>query len=139
MDIKVFNYLPDGALDVRITVFVDEQGFCDEVDDTDSVATHLLMFDGEKPIATCRIFPGETPEKYILGRLCVLREYRSQGLGSTLLAAAEKAAKNNGAHSLWLHSQLQAKDFYSRLGYIVSSDIEYEQHAPHVWMKKDLT
>ena len=138
MDIKVYNYLPEGALDVRITVFVDEQGFCDEVDDTDSVATHLLMLDGEKAVATCRFFPDDTDGKYILGRLCVLREYRGRGLGSELLKAAEKAAKDKGANSLWLHSQLHAKDFYSRLGYTVSSGIEYEQHAPHVWMKKEL-
>ena len=37
MEIKVFSSLPKDALDLRITVFVDEQGFVDEVDEFDSV------------------------------------------------------------------------------------------------------
>ncbi len=138
MDILVYNKLPREALDIRITVFVDEQGFVDEVDATDSVATHLLMFDGEKAVATCRIFESEEKNRYILGRLCVLRDYRGRGLGSEMVAAAERAAAKLGGRTLALHSQYHAKDFYARLGYREAGDLEYEQGQPHIWMEKKL-
>lgn len=138
MDIKVYNSLPSEALDIRITVFVLEQGFVDEVDEIDSVATHLVMFDGDKAIATCRIFEGERADKYFLGRLCVLAEYRGRGFGGRILLSAEEAAKKLGAHSLWLHSQLGAKDFYARLGYREAGPLEYEQGQPHIWMAKEI-
>ena len=49
MDIKIYEkMLPKEAIDIRITVFTDEQGFFDEFDDTDRVATHFIAFDGEK-------------------------------------------------------------------------------------------
>ena len=54
MEIKVYNILPKDSLDLRITVFVEEQGFVDEVDEFDSFATHLVMYENEKPLATCR-------------------------------------------------------------------------------------
>lgn len=138
MEIKSYKELPQGALDVRITVFVCEQGFTDEVDETDSYATHLLALEGEKAIATCRIFPSDTAGEYILGRLCVLKEERGKGLGTKMVESAEAAAKELGASALTLHSQEHAKGFYERLGYAVSSEIEFEQGQPHIWMKKKL-
>ena len=40
MDFKVYDYLPESAKFVRQTVFVDEQGFVNELDETDNIATH---------------------------------------------------------------------------------------------------
>lgn len=136
--IKKYNSLPDCALDIRITVFVHEQGFVDEVDEIDKVAIHLVMFDGEDPIATCRIFKDEKSDDYILGRLAVLRDYRGRGCGKMMLREAEKAAREQKACSLRLHSQYHAKEFYEKCGYKICSDIEYEQNSPHVWMTKGL-
>ena len=136
MEIKIYDSLPNEALDIRITVFVDEQGFVDEVDEVDSFATHLLGLKGEKAVSTCRIFPSEDKERYILGRLCVLAEHRGAGVGSEMLAAAEKCAKEKGARALALHSQWGAREFYKRLGYKEDGPLEYEQGQPHIWMVK---
>lgn len=139
MIIRTFNFLPKEAIDIRITVFVDEQGFIDEIDDIDNIATHLLLFDNTyTPLATCRVFEGEEKGNFILGRLCVLKEHRSKGLGSLILKEAEKIVKEKGGRSVMLHSQLHAKSFYEKSGYSQHGELEFEQNQPHIWMKKDL-
>ena len=137
MEIKVFNTLPEEAINLRIKIFVDEQGFVDEIDDIDSIATHFLLFNNENtPIGTCRIFESEKIGTYILGRLCILKEYRKNGSGSKLLEAAEKEVLKRSGNALILHSQLHAKDFYEKSGYLQVGPLEYEQGHPHIWMKK---
>ena len=95
MIIKVYDKLPQDALDLRIKVFVDEQGFVDEVDEFDSVATHLVMYENEKPIATCRFYLKEDKETYMFGRLCVLKEYRGKSLGREMLKSTEEIVKES--------------------------------------------
>lgn len=43
MDFKVYDYLPESAKFVRQTVFVDEQGFVNELDETDNIATYCFI------------------------------------------------------------------------------------------------
>ncbi len=135
--IQTYHGLPDEALAVRIPVFVDEQGFTDEVDDTDSIAAHLVLFDGDTPIGTCRVFPTAESGYYVLGRLAVLREHRGQHCGSILLTAAENYVRSVGGTALTLHSQCQARVFYEKSGYTAYGEIEDEQGCPHIWMKKE--
>ncbi len=134
--IKVYNTLPQEALDLRIKVFVDEQGFVDEVDEFDSVATHLVMYDGEKPIATCRFYLKEDKETYMFGRLCVLKEYRGKALGREMLKKVEEIVKDKGGKAIILHAQYHAKPFYERCGFTQQGEIDYEQNKPHAWMRK---
>ncbi len=138
MIIKVFNSLPKDALDLRITVFVDEQGFVDEVDEFDDVATHLVMYDNEKPIATCRFFLKEDNETYMFGRLCVLKEYRGKHLGREMLKSTEEIVKEKGGKAIILHSQYHAKPFYEKCGFTQQGAIDYEQNKPHAWMRKEV-
>ena len=81
--------LPKEAQNIRSTVFEKEQGFVDEIDGTDENATHFVVFDGEKPVATCRVFLNSaekgTDDVYLLGRFAVLHEYRSRHIGAYLL------------------------------------------------------
>lgn len=42
MDFKVYDYLPESAKFVRQTVFVEEQGFVNELDETDNIAMHIV-------------------------------------------------------------------------------------------------
>lgn len=58
MDFKVYDYLSESAKFVRQTVFVEEQGFVNELDETDNIATHIVLYDEKKPAAACRIFAG---------------------------------------------------------------------------------
>lgn len=138
IEIKVYKELSDDAILVRKKVFVQEQGFVDEFDDTDGAATHLVAYDGDNPVGTCRIFTGNEPGVYILGRLAVTKEYRQHHLGARLVAAAEELARQNSGKCVLLHSQEQAVPFYEKQGYTVCSEMEYEEFCPHYWMKKQL-
>ena len=134
MKILDFDYLPKEAMGVRIEVFVKEQGFMDDMDSTDNVATHFVAYENDTAVGTCRIF--KENEAYILGRLAVVKEWRNHGIGRALLAAAEKTVFEKGGSSLRLHSQTQAESFYKKCGYSAVGDIEFEQGCPHIWMEK---
>ena len=138
MIFKIYNELPKDALDIRTKVFVCEQGFADNVSEDDKKATHIVMYDGEEAVATCRILKIDTPYTFLIGRIAVLKDQRGKGLGKKIMDEAEKYLVSLGAKYAVIHSQLRARDFYIRCGYTVCSDIEYEQNYPHVWVKKSL-
>ena len=48
MDFKVYDYLSESAKFVRQTVFVEEQGFVNELDETDNIAMHIVLYDEKK-------------------------------------------------------------------------------------------
>ena len=138
--INKFDFLPSDALFIRETVFIKEQGFIDEVDEIDSFATHLVLYDeNETPLATCRVFKTQGNKDFILGRLCVLKEFRGNGIGKMLMLEAEKTVLDLGGKTLSLHSQYHARDFYKKLGYLELGEPDYEQDCLHIWLKKDLT
>ncbi len=136
--------LPKEAQSIRSTVFEKEQGFVDEIDGTDEIATHFVVFDGEKPVATCRVFLNSAEKEiggngvYLLGRFAVLREYRSRHIGAHLLQEAEKYVQKTGGHAVRLHAQLQAAGFYEKQGYMRIAEVDEEQGCSHIWLEKIL-
>ena len=138
MYVERYPFVTPEAKEIRETVFLKEQGFQTEYDEIDEIATHLVLFDAGLPIATCRVFSGETPEQYILGRLAVKKEFRGAGIGSRMLREAEACVRDLGGTCLMLHSQLHAKEFYEKSGYIAYGEVEYEENCPHIWMRKQL-
>lgn len=137
MEIKVYDYLPEAAASIREAVFIKEQGFKTEFDGIDGTAIHLLLFEDERAVATCRIFPAED-KAYRLGRLAVLMPYRKKGFGSMLVEAAEKETVRQGGEVLSLHAQCVAKDFYGALGYKCKGEVFNDEHCPHILMEKSL-
>ena len=135
--IKNYSEIPQSAMDIRIKVFVEEQGFFDDIDDMDAVATHLLAFENETPVGTCRVFTTDG-KSFVMGRLAVLKDFRNCGIGAALLKNAEECVKRLGGSQVRIHSQLQAKGFYEFCGYTVCGDVEEEQGHPHIWLKKDI-
>lgn len=138
MKIKEFDYLPDDSKIIRKKVFEEEQGFRDEFDETDRTAIHIVMYDGEKAVATCRIYRAEESDTYIVGRVAVLKELRGHGLGSRLVRGIEPVVSELGGREIILHSQCTAVDFYRKLGYTEYGEIELEESCPHIWMKKQI-
>ena len=137
MNIRIYREPTVDALAIRRTVFEKEQGFVDDPDEIDPVATHIVVYDSDTAVAVCRTFPEENGS-YMLGRFAVLAPYRSRGIGASLLRAAENHARSQGATRMALHSQWHAKGFYERYGYLPQGDIEYEQNRPHIYMEKSL-
>ena len=134
MDTKMYTTLPQGAKDIRIGVFMKEQGFENEFDDIDDMSHHIVVFDDEKPIGTCRFFLENA--HYIIGRVAVLKEYRNQHIGKLLLESAEKEIKNLNGDLIVVHAQVRVSPFYEKQGYIQFGQIDDDEGVPHMWMKK---
>lgn len=55
-EIRFFDKLPEEAKHIRITVFVNEQGFSNELDEIDNTAIHALLFKDGQAVATARMY-----------------------------------------------------------------------------------
>lgn len=118
---------------VRQKVFIEEQGFSHEFDEIDEIAHHLLFLDDETPVATARLFlyQGE----WHAGRVCVLKEYRGQGIGAFLMKECiRKAAELGQSRILSVSAQLQARPFYESLGFSAEGEPYLDEHCPHIRM-----
>lgn len=130
--IKSFKILPEEAINIRTKVFVEEQGFKEELDTIDKIAEHLILFVDDNPIGTCRYYKKD--DSYYFGRLAILKEYRNKNYGSLLLKEAINNLKKENAHKVILNSQLSAKDFYIKHGFLQEGEVFYEEGCPHIKM-----
>ena len=119
-------------LNIRRKVFIEEQGVPEELewDEEDHTAKHFLYFKSEKPIACGRILKNGH-----IGRMAVLKAYRKQNIGSSLLQYIIQDAKKNKVSHLSLHAQLSALDFYQKHGFQAYDDIFMEAGIEHQSMK----
>lgn len=101
---KIFTTLPQEAKNIRIEVFMKEQGFENEFDDIDTISHHIVVFDEGKPIGTCRFF--KENNHYTIGRVAVLKEYRNQHIGNLLLESAENEIKKLNGDLIVVHAQV---------------------------------
>ena len=135
MNIKVYyNEVPEGAASLRQEVFVDEQGFVDEFDEHDALATHLVMFDGGEPVATLRFYD-EGGGSVHVGRVAVRRSRRGEGLGRVLMNEAFKLAREAGMTKMTVGAQEDKSPFYARCGFTQVGERYFEQDYPHVNME----
>ncbi len=133
MIIKLYTELPKESYEIRKKVFVEEQGFKNEFDDIDKSSTHLVLYDKEIPIATCRFFQSSYKE-YVIGRIAVIKQYRGQNIGSQLLVSAEDEIRRIGGIQIFLHSQDKARKFYEKHGYSCCGKMDLDENCPHIWM-----
>ena len=128
------------AFYLRYQIFILEQEISpeDEFDALDTADRHYyVLFDNELPIATIRY---QKLDKQTLNpdRLCVLPDYRQQGLGAKLLTSIEQRAISEKCKRSILSAETTAQQFYENLGYHVISDIFIEDGIPCVKMQKAL-
>lgn len=140
MEIKIFDKLPVYAVDIRMEVFVKEQGFSKdlELDENEGKATHLVGFINGNMAATSRFFFDENRNAYLISRIAVKKEYRGKGLGAEIVKAAEKEIIRLGGKRTVIHAQLRVKEFYETLGYTAYGDIDLEEGVEHIMMEKNL-
>jgi predicted GNAT family N-acyltransferase len=124
---------------VRRAVFIESQGVpeSEEMDGKDEAATHLVAYDGDRPVGTARLRE-PTPGVAKIERVAVTRSYRGQGLGRHLLRAIEGLAREGGMEEAVLHTQTHVADFYAALGYRRTGPEFEEAGLPHVEMRKAL-
>ncbi|HDY99516.1 MAG TPA: GNAT family N-acetyltransferase [Pseudomonas sabulinigri] len=123
--------------DIRQQVFIDEQHVPEDMewDSQDEGATHFLLFYQQEPVATARLL-GDGH----IGRVAVLSEHRSKGLGAELMQHIIRHAHSSGMQELHLSAQTQATDFYNKLGFSVCSAEYLDAGIPHqdmCWQAND--
>lgn len=121
---------------IRHAVFIIEQNVPEELewDDQDASAFHLLATtDNAESVGTVRLL--KTGK---IGRMAVLKKYRSQGAGKMLMDAVLNLAEKNNFPSVFLHSQVSAVTFYEAFGFTIISEEYEEAGIPHRKMKKSL-
>ena len=103
--------LPE-AKEVRIDVFVNEQGFTTEFDDIDHIAYHIVFLENDKPICTGRCYQDkENKNNYHIGRVAVIKSHRNKHLGSLIMKTLEDYVQRVGGKSVQLSAQVTAIQF----------------------------
>lgn len=95
MNYKIYDQLPQEAKEIRIKVFMEEQGFKDEFDDLDDLCQHLVVFGNNQPIGTCRFYYDESLKSNVLGRIAVIKEYRGKKVGQYIVKTACSLIQGN--------------------------------------------
>ncbi|WP_047151505.1 GNAT family N-acetyltransferase [Aneurinibacillus tyrosinisolvens] len=136
--------MKEKALEVRRLVFIQEQNVPEELEidehdeETNGAVRHFIALDESgQAVGTARL------RAYNKGigkaeRVAVLPSHRSGGVGYLLMKKLEEEAKQEGYHSIKLHSQTHARPFYERLGYEAQGDIFMDAGIEHIEMIKSL-
>ena len=126
------------AFAIRQSVFVEEQGFAQELefDEIDSHALHALVCEDGVPAATARLYQHEG--QFHIGRVAVLRQYRKRGLGELAMRLLMLKARELGATEVALGAQVQAQGFYEKLGFRSTGELYDDEGVPHVRMISSL-
>jgi len=111
------------AAAIRFAVFVEEQGVPAEIemDELDAPSLHALAFHGGEAVGTARLLPDGH-----IGRMAVLKAWRSRGIGSLLLHELIEAARRRGDRHVALSAQVHALGFYRAHGFQAEGP-EYEE------------
>ena len=128
----------DQALALREQVFCVEQGveLAADRDGLDEQAIQIVAIEDGRVIGTCRVIVDGGIGR--LGRMAVDARSRGRGLGTEILAAAERSALGAGARLMRLHAQRYVEDMYKAAGYTLYGEPFVEEGIPHVSMEKPL-
>lgn len=134
----VYDNVVDEARYIRETVFLQEQGFENEYDEYDNIAKTIVIYDGDKAIATCRLYWDPRVNCHHVGRIAVLKHRRGEGLGAKIVTEAENVIKALGGKEVFISGQVRVAEFYKKLGYTQYGEVYMEENHPHVALKKIL-
>ena len=120
------------AYAIRREVFIREQRVPQdmELDEYDLGAQHVLAYQGDQCIGTARLVQLDR-ESAQIGRMAVLKSFRSQGIGKAILRHLIELARSQDIFNLVLHSQVSAIPFYEQLGFQTEGPIYEEAGIPH--------
>ena len=116
---------------IREKVFIQEQKVTPELewDGMDEKAIHFLVFKDEEAIGCARAIVIKSQMQ--LGRMAVLKEYRGQGVGSTLIEKAIVTAKLKQLSGIHISAQCNAINFYVKFGFEVMGDTYLDAEILH--------
>ncbi len=132
----------EGAIAVRMRVFVGEQGIPADVEvdaaDTAADTVHAIALRAGMVIGTGRLLPDVDGKGPHIGRMAVEQQSRRGGVGGQILEFLEGQARNLGFSRVTLHAQEYVKSFYVAHGYREVGEMFLEVDIPHREMVKDL-
>jgi ElaA protein len=140
--IKTFDQLTNDELyeilKLRVDIFVVEQT-CPypDLDDLDQAAIHVFYKNEEGICAYLRVMDrGVESEDVSIGRVVVDKNKRRKALGSKLMQAGIKAAREIfDADTIYLEAQRYAKSFYEKQGFKQVSEVFLLDDIPHIKME----
>ena len=139
MIIRVADYDSDAEIlkKIRFDVFVNKQNVPEniEMDERDPFCIHLIAYETEKAVGTCRI---DVDQQGKVGRLAVLASHRSQGIGKLLMTSIHEIAKQKQHNKVWCHAQVAVVPFYETFSYQKIGKHFYEANVEHVKMEYSL-
>lgn len=120
---------------LRERVFVREQAVPIELewDEFDAVCQHVVAEAAGQAIGIGRLLPDGH-----IGRMAVLQPWRGRGVGSALLEALMRLARDRGIRRVRLNAQSRAAAFYRRHGFVAEGEEFIEAGIPHRSMWRDL-
>lgn len=125
-------------LKARFAVFYLEQHIAyQDFDDIDYNAVHLALHRKGRVVAYARLFQGDEPGQWSIGRM--LTTERNNGYGKYILEQTISEAERQGANSIVLHAQTQVVSFYEQFGFRTFGNVFMEAGIPHIHMTKSLT
>jgi predicted GNAT family N-acyltransferase len=129
----------DRAWAIRRRVFIEEQRVPEEIemDAEDSHAFHALATLDGVAIGCGRMLEHGAGEVKI-GRMAVLREFRSKGVGAQILRFLIDRARTRGWRKAVLHAQLTAEGFYLSEGFKPVGGSFDEAGIAHRLMEREL-
>jgi len=138
LQIRLAGWEQDSAAirSVRNTVFSDEQGISEalDFDGRDHECVHVLAQINEgEAIGTARMLPDGH-----VGRIAVHKKWRGRSVGTRLVEFLTDVARDRRFAEIHLHSQAQAAEFYSRLGFEARGETFMEAGIEHVLMVRIL-
>lgn len=132
--IKIADFINNNIeiKNIRTEVFILEQNVPIELewDEFDNDSTHFLAYYNNNPVATARLL-----KNGYIGRMAVLKEYRSRNIGKIMLKYILKIADKKAFKSIKLSAQEHAIGFYKKHGFSVTSDVYIDAGIPHYDME----
>lgn len=93
-------------------------------DDFDSFGKNVLVYDCDKPVGTGRLIFKDS--KYIIDKICVLKEYRGNSYGELIIRMLVRKAVDIGAEKTYAQIEKGFRGLFEKIGFIVDKEFENE-------------
>ena len=119
----------DTLIAIRRVVFIDEQNVseAEEIDGLDDQHTHALCLDQQTGAAIGCARISDTGK---IGRMAVIKQYRGLGVGAAIMEFCNQTVLTQGLEP-YLDAQVDAIDFYRKLGYETKGKVFMDANIPH--------
>lgn len=97
----------------------------------------IAAFEDDQVIGCCILTPSNH-KNIQLRQMAVKQNIQRGGIGASIVAFAEKEAKDRGFKTLFMHARDVVIPFYEKQGYQIDGEGFTEVNIPHHKMKKEL-